>query len=96
MNFISSLKTENNLDVVRSLPLDKLLIETGTQPHILPTFHPIYIYIYICLWLDAPWCDIRPSHASSKYVRTQFPSKKKERWEEGIGVKGRNEPRNIV
>ena len=45
---------------------------------------------------DAPWCEIRPSHASATLVTTQFPSKKKERWEEGVGVKGRNEPQNIV
>jgi TatD DNase family protein len=69
----SSLKTEENLEVVKALPLEKLLIET-----------------------DAPWCDIRPSHASSKHVKTQFPSKKKERWQEGVNIKGRNEPRNIM
>lgn len=45
---------------------------------------------------DAPWCEIRPTHASATFVATQFFSKKKERWEEGIGVKGRNEPRNIM
>ena len=53
--------------------------------------------IMICVLLpDAPWCEIRPTHASATFVATQFPSKKKERWEEGIGVKGRNEPRNIM
>ena len=54
------------------------------------------IVVFVVSRVDAPWCDIRPSHASSKYVTTQFPSKKKERWEEGVGVKGRNEPRNIM
>ena len=29
----SSLKTEGNLSVVRELPLDRLLLETGTHPN---------------------------------------------------------------
>lgn len=45
---------------------------------------------------DAPWCEIRPTHASSKLVTTQFPSKKKEKWEKGFPVKSRNEPQNVV
>ena len=46
--------------------------------------------------IDAPWCEIRPTHASSKLVETKFACKKKERWEPGSSVKSRNEPRNIV
>lgn len=45
---------------------------------------------------DAPWCEIRPTHASSKLVTTQLPSKKKEKWEKGLPVKSRNEPQNVV
>ena len=46
---------------------------------------------------DAPWCEIRPTHASSKFVTTQFPpAKKKEKWESGCSVKSRNEPRNLL
>ena len=52
--------------------------------------------IHVFVLVDAPWCDIRPSHTSSKHVKTQFPSKKKERWQEGANIKGRNEPRNIM
>ena len=45
---------------------------------------------------DAPWCDIRPTHAGFKHVKTKFESRKKEKWENGLCVKGRNEPANIM
>ncbi|XP_003738865.1 putative deoxyribonuclease TATDN1 [Galendromus occidentalis] len=45
---------------------------------------------------DCPYCDIKPTHASYKHVKTFFESKKKERFEETKQVKGRNEPQNIV
>ena len=45
---------------------------------------------------DAPWCEIRPSHASSKMVETKFPNykvaKKPDKFVESGLVKGRNEP----
>src|SRR5947207_2197442 len=40
-----SLKTEENLAVVKEIPLQRLQIET-----------------------DGPWCEIRPSHASAKFL----------------------------
>lgn len=64
-----SLKTEQNLEVMRQVPLDRLMIET-----------------------DSPWCEIRPSHAGSKYVRSRRESKDKKKHEAGKLVKGRNEP----
>ncbi|MCJ1283803.1 hypothetical protein MMC26_003134 [Xylographa opegraphella] len=70
-----SMKTEENLDVVRAIPLDRMQIET-----------------------DGPWCDMRASHASAKY-RTAAPplpkAVKKEKWEKGLMVKGRNEPATV-
>ncbi|RMZ81444.1 hypothetical protein DV738_g2150, partial [Chaetothyriales sp. CBS 135597] len=78
-----SLKTEENLAVVREIPLDRLQIET-----------------------DGPWCEIRASHASAKYLREPdyhyhapeaIPKAvKKEKWQAGLMVKGRNEPVMIV
>lgn len=45
-----SLKTKENLDVAKLIPIDRLLIET-----------------------DAPWCEIRKSHASYPLIRP-YPS----------------------
>ncbi|KAF2085990.1 Mg-dependent DNase, partial [Saccharata proteae CBS 121410] len=72
-----SLKSEENLAVVRMLPLDRLQIET-----------------------DGPWCEIRPSHASARFLDGWSPPPerkcvKKERWARGAMVKGRNEPCEI-
>lgn len=78
-----SMKTEDNVDVVRAVPLGRLHLET-----------------------DGPWCEMRPSHASKCFLEDMKPvgpidddgavhpwkSVKKERWEEGRMIKGRNEP----
>ncbi|KAK9881417.1 hypothetical protein WA026_016307 [Henosepilachna vigintioctopunctata] len=71
-----SLKTAENLEVVKNLPVEKLLIET-----------------------DCPWCEIRPSHASYKYISKEhlsIMSVKKEKWSSECLVKSRNEPCNIT
>lgn len=71
-----SLKTAENLEVVKALPNDKIMLET-----------------------DSPWCEVRPSHASSKYVLTKFENvkrKDKKKWQRDSLVQGRNEPVTIV
>lgn len=71
-----SLKTEANLEVVKALPNDKIMLET-----------------------DAPWCEIRPTHASFKHVVTKFESikkKEKRKYQKDVLIVGRNEPVTIV
>jgi len=68
-----SLKTPENLLVVKQIPLDRIMIET-----------------------DAPYCDIRSTHASFKFMKTQFAEKKREKFEKNNTVKGRNEPCRVV
>lgn len=71
-----SMKTEENVEVVRAIPLDRLQIET-----------------------DGPWCEMRASHASAKHVPAilSLPKAvKKEKWQPGLMVKGRNEPVTII
>ncbi|VUZ40793.1 unnamed protein product [Hymenolepis diminuta] len=68
-----SLKTKENLEVVASIPQDRILLET-----------------------DAPWCDIRPTHAGFQYITTKFERKKPNKWSLEFMVAGRNEPANIV
>ncbi|KAF8474919.1 hypothetical protein BDZ91DRAFT_650451 [Kalaharituber pfeilii] len=81
-----SLKTDENLAVVKEVPLDRLMLET-----------------------DGPWCEIRPSHASARVLKEiekarkdealrplELPkTRRKEKWEKGFRVNGRNEPAAI-
>lgn len=64
-----SLKTAENLDVVKGIPVERMMVET-----------------------DSPYCEIKNTHAGISHVKTVWPSKKKERYDQDSIVKGRNEP----
>ncbi|KAJ6842183.1 putative deoxyribonuclease TATDN1 [Iris pallida] len=64
-----SLKTSENLEVLKGIPTEKMMIET-----------------------DSPYCDIRNTHAGMQFVKSVWPSKKKEKHDNDSIVKGRNEP----
>lgn len=85
-----SLKTEDNLSVVTRIPLERLMIETGIQ------WDKMILFEIFFHDTDSPWCEIKPSHASYKFVETKPESRKKEKFVEGLQVKGRNEPVNLV
>jgi len=44
---------------------------------------------------DCPYCEIRASHAGSKFLKTKRQYKNKESFKKGFMVRGRNEPCNI-
>jgi TatD DNase family protein len=67
-----SLKTEDNLAAMASVPLQRLMIET-----------------------DAPWCDLRRTHASAKYVVTTREAVDRKKHRRDALVKARNEPCNV-
>ncbi|EYU18106.1 hypothetical protein ABFS82_10G060300 [Erythranthe guttata] len=64
-----SLKTAENLDVVKGIPVERMMIET-----------------------DSPYCEIKNTHAGMNFVKSSWPSKKKEKYDPDCLVKGRNEP----
>ncbi|SCV67646.1 BQ2448_5257 [Microbotryum intermedium] len=75
-----SLKTEENVECVRALPLDKLMVESDCpwcEVQIRPS-HASHSYL-----------SSLPSDLKALYIPQQT---KKERWVEGKGVKGRSEP----
>lgn len=64
-----SLKAAENMEVVKGIPVERMMIET-----------------------DSPYCEIKNTHAGIKFVKSLWPSKKKEKHDEDCTVKGRNEP----
>ncbi|KAM3376268.1 hypothetical protein P3S68_014983 [Capsicum galapagoense] len=64
-----SLKTVENLEVVKGIPVERMMTE-----------------------MDSSYCDIKNTHAGIRYVKSSWPSKKKDKHDQECLVKGRNEP----
>ncbi|RLN70164.1 hypothetical protein BBJ28_00000271 [Nothophytophthora sp. Chile5] len=74
--------TAENLECVKAIPLNRLMLETGNSS-LFSYSPPSSIETdVICLAasfpLDAPWCDIRATHAGYSHVKTSWPTKKAE------------------
>ncbi|ORY88049.1 tatD related DNase [Leucosporidium creatinivorum] len=78
-----SLKTPENVECVRQLPLDKIMIESDCPWCEIRPSHASHPH------LSTITSSITHSHLEPLYIP---PSVKKERWTSGKGVKGRNEP----
>lgn len=46
----------------------------------------------LMLETDSPWCDIRKDNFGFKFIKSTFPTKKKDKFAEGCCVERRNEP----
>lgn len=88
------MKTEEQLEMIKRIPIDKLMLETG----ILLSF---FKRKTDNLETDAPWCSLTGGHASKHHLANLSPALKSlyfpqatqpEKWIEGKPVKGRNEP----
>jgi len=68
-----SMKTQENCEVVKKIPLDKIMLET-----------------------DCPYCDIRRTHHSHQFVKTDIPKVAVKNYDPAKLAKERNEPCTMV
>lgn len=96
-----SLKTQDNLDVVKAVPLDRIILETGEFSRSLFTRAKKMIVADLAIpHVDAPWCSITTTAASHAYVPKHGPYTAVEKTKTlkaggETGVKGRNEPADV-
>lgn len=76
-----SLKTEENLKVVKAIPLSRMLLETDSPWCDIRSTHASHFHL-------KEFEKARPE----MYSRYALPQVKKEKWAQGKLVKGRNEP----
>lgn len=58
-----SMRSEESIEMIKSLPVDKLLLET-----------------------DAPWCDVRRTHASYRFLNQDADPKIENCWDHGLSA----------
>ncbi|KAJ9067474.1 hypothetical protein DSO57_1038761 [Entomophthora muscae] len=80
-----SLRTQENLDVVKQIPLDRILIETDAPWCDIRPTHKSNLLLANSL-----------KKYESQYPSVSFPVKKKEKFAEGSMVKSRNEPCCVI
>ena len=68
-----SMKTEESIEMVKKIPLDRLMLET-----------------------NSPYCEIRKTHFSNQYIKTDIEEVDKRSWHPYFMVKGRNEPCRMI
>lgn len=75
-----SLKTEENIEVMKHIPLSKLMLESKLD----------------FTQADCPYCEVNKSHAGYNLIETQFTAVDKKKWKPDSLVKGRNEPCRMI
>lgn len=94
-----SFKTEENCAVVADLPLDRIMLETdGPWCEVRPS-HAGYKYLIEKPAVSESAQEQQPKKKKNQKKEPDFPERfksvKKEKWQEGAMVKGRNEPCTI-
>lgn len=82
--------------MVRALPLDRILLETGALAAAPPPCGPAPASPPSWPPTDAPWCGIRRTHAGHGHIKSTWPAVKPEKVGPGACAKNRCEPCHLV